>query len=137
MYNDYFFIADITGSQEAPPVYTDADGVAMFSVSSDQKKIRFRLEVNNLKDFLQATIHLGRRNISGPVVILLSTLNDQAIHSNKILIEGFLTAKDLIGPLKGKALSEFVDQMSAGKAYVNVHSMKHPDGEIRGKIKQQ
>jgi len=38
------------------------------------------------------------------------------------------------GPLEGKSISDLVDQINDGKAYVNVHTEKYPAGEIRGQI---
>ncbi|MFC4022461.1 CHRD domain-containing protein [Oceanobacillus longus] len=137
MYNDYFFISQLSGSQEVPPVRTDADGLALFHVSSDQKKIIYRLAVHDLRNMTQAHIHLGQRNINGPIVAFLFGPIDHGTSTNNKVIEGILTAKDLVGPLMGKPLSELVDLMSAGKTYVNVHTTQFPDGEIRGKIKQQ
>jgi CHRD domain len=51
-----------------------------------------------------------------------------------VLRWGTLTAADLVGPLQGKSISDLVDQIKAGNAYVNVHTEKYPAGEIRGQI---
>ena len=36
--------------------------------------------------------------------------------------------------MKGKQISDLVTAMSNGSTYVNVHTEKHPNGEIRGQI---
>ncbi|WP_067727470.1 CHRD domain-containing protein [Oceanobacillus damuensis] len=137
MYNDYFYIADLTGSQEVPPVSTDADGITLFHVSSDKENIRFRLEVDVLNNMTQAHIHAGSRNINGPIVAFLFGPLNQVSHYTDKVIEGYITAKDLVGPLKGKSIRELIDLMSSRKAYVNVHTALYPDGEIPGKITHQ
>ncbi|MGZ5511593.1 MAG: CHRD domain-containing protein, partial [Nitrososphaeraceae archaeon] len=40
----------------------------------------------------------------------------------------------LEGPMKGKQLSDLATTMSNGSTYVNVHTEKYPNGEIRGQI---
>ena len=40
----------------------------------------------------------------------------------------------LEGPLKGKTVTELPDVMQSGNSYVNVHTTKNPNGEIRGQV---
>jgi hypothetical protein len=51
-----------------------------------------------------------------------------------ILVEGNITQANLTGPLAGVPLSALIDNMMAGKTYVNVHTTQNPAGEIRGQI---
>lgn len=135
MYKNQLFFAKLRGSEEVPPVLTDAFGLAKFKVSRDERKIGFRLTVNNLSNFTQAHIHIGERGMNGPVVVFLFGPVDPDISVNKGVVEGIITAEDLIGPLKGKPLSALIDLMSEGETYVNAHTVQNPEGEIRGQIK--
>ncbi len=36
--------------------------------------------------------------------------------------------------MKGKTTADLISAMSSGDTYVNVHTSKHPKGEIRGQI---
>ena len=51
-----------------------------------------------------------------------------------ILAEGVITSADLMGSLEGGDLQDLLDNMVAGNAYVNVHTVENPGGEIRGQI---
>jgi hypothetical protein len=45
-------------------------------------------------------------------------------------------SQSLEGPLEGMQISDLVDLFDTGEAYVNVHTLTNPDGEIRGTIQQ-
>jgi hypothetical protein len=47
---------------------------------------------------------------------------------------GTVTADNLEGPMAGSQLSDLIDAMNNGQAYVNIHTEQNPDGEIRGQI---
>jgi len=65
-------------------------------------------------------LHMGKPGISGPIVVALCT-----------------SPKTCRSPIKGSAaLSKtFIAAIRRGDAYVNVHTVKNPGGEIRGLIK--
>jgi CHRD domain len=54
--------------------------------------------------------------------------------SNGFFINGSIVDLSLIGPMKGKTISDLVSSLNDGKNYVNVHTQGHPDGEIRGQL---
>lgn len=133
------FMAKLTGAQEVPPVKTTATGVAIFKLSPDGNSLHCQLKVTDLKDLTMAHIHLGQAGKNGKVVVWLYPLSGPppALKPGSftgVLAEGTVTAKNLAGPLKGKPLSALVKDFKAGKAYVNVHTVAHPEGEIRGQI---
>lgn len=65
-----------------------------------------------------AHIHLGKAGVAGNVIVPLCAGN---CHSG------------MTGT--AKISSKIVGQIEAGKTYVNVHTAKNPNGEIRGQVK--
>jgi hypothetical protein len=125
------------GRQEVPPVRTLASGTAIFHPSRDSKRLRFELVVRNITNVTQAHIHLGRKGINGPVVVLLFSPSIFGISVRRGIIRGVITQSDLVGPLAGKSIAKLISEFQKGNAYVNVHTIQNPNGEIRGQIKTQ
>lgn len=128
------FFATLRGAEEVPPVQTNATGDTVFKVNEDQRMMQYRLTVNNLANFTEAHIHLGRRGENGPVVAFLFGPVDPGITVSQGTVQGTLNQSDLVGPLAGQPFAELLNQMQAGNTYVNVHTKRHPAGEIRGQI---
>ena len=80
----------------------------------------------------QAHIHIGPADDTGPVAAFLFGLVEEGVDG--VDADGTLTAADLIGPLEGGTIADLVAEMRAGNAYVNVHTVAIPAGEIRGQI---
>ena len=51
-----------------------------------------------------------------------------------MIIRGNLTDSSLQGPVQGKTLGDLISLMNSGDTYVNILTLNHPDGEIRGQI---
>jgi hypothetical protein len=85
-----------------------------------------------------AHIHLGPVGETGPVVVWLYPDGPppQEIPGrfDGVLAEGTITSENLVGPLAGATLADLIDEIQAGNAYVNVHTVQNPPGEIRGQI---
>jgi hypothetical protein len=125
------FKAQLSGDQEVPPIQTTASGIAWFKQMQD--KVWFKLSVTNMEGVTQAHIHTGKVGENGPVVVTLyKSETPQPINGK--LSYGNITANVLEGPLKGKQISDLLTGMSNGSTYVNVHTEKYPNGEIRGQI---
>ena len=125
------FNAKLSGQQEVPPVQTTASGMAWFKPMQD--KIWFKLNVTDMKGVTQAHIHTGKQGENGPILVTLYK-SDTPQPINGKLAYGNITANLLEGPMKGKQISDLATAMSNGSTYVNVHTEKHPNGEIRGQI---
>lgn len=81
----------------------------------------------------QAHIHLGRPGQNGPIVAFLFGLTFGTT-TRLATIRGVLTNQSLVGPLRGRTIQDLVREIQRGNAYVNVHTVQNPDGEIRGQI---
>ena len=126
--------AILRGSNQNPPVETNAHGVFIATLSSDGKSITFKLIVANMENVTMAHIHIGDSATNGPVVVFLFHTETPVARQDGILSQGTFTASDFKGPLMGQAFSALINAIMNGDAYVNVHSTQHPAGEIRGQI---
>ncbi len=129
------FKAKLFGFEEVPKVTTPASGEAVFQFSKEGNELTYKLTVRNILNVTAAHIHDGKYGKNGPPIVSLFTGPKKEHEFTGTLAEGTITAKDLMGPLKGKLFSHFIQMIEDGHAYVNVHSETHPDGEIRGQIK--
>ncbi len=137
----------LSGAEEVPARDTNARGNALFSVSADGLSMTYKLIVANIDNVVAAHIHVAPAGVNGPVVLFLfGPAAPGGGPSNGVLAEGTVTAANLVGPLAGQPLSALLDAMSAGNAYVNVHTNDgvgatntgpgdFPGGEVRGQIR--
>jgi len=133
------FAAHLKGSNEVSnPVDTQAQGQAIFKLKADGTELHYKLITANINDVLMAHIHLGASDENGPVVVWLypSGPPPQEIPGrfDGVLAEGVITDASIVSPLL-TSLEDLVDVIRAGGAYVNVHTIANPGGEIRGQIK--
>lgn len=129
------FKAKLSGGKVVPPVKTTAKGEAIFQLSKDGNELTYKLTVTNIENVTAAHIHDGKYGKNGPPIVSLFTGPKKEHEFTGTLAEGTITAKDLMGSLKGKLFSHFIQMIEDGHTYVNVHSETHPDGEIRGQIR--
>jgi hypothetical protein len=108
--------ATLTGAQEVPPVTTSATGTAMISIGGD-RSVSGTITTTGV-DGMAAHIHEGASGKNGGVIVPFVKSGDKwTIPPGAKLTEA--------------QYKEFQD----GNLYVNVHSAKNKDGEIRGQLK--
>lgn len=136
------FRAHLSGSEEVPAVETQGQGQAIFKLSKDGTELDYKLIVANIQDVTQAHIHCGSDDVNGPVVAFLFGFVPGGVDVNGILREGTITASDVIprpdSPVCPGGIADFeelLDNLRSGEAYVNVHTVDNPGGEIRGQIR--
>ena len=124
----------LTGAGEVPAVVTGAQGEATFKIADDGLSIEYKLNVSNMEAVEQAHIHVGPADDTGPVVVFLFGRVVGGVDANGRLASGTFTAANLVGPLAGHELSDLIAEIESGNAYVNVHTVANPSGEIRGQL---
>jgi hypothetical protein len=129
------FSANLTGDSEVPPVTTNATGSAEFELNDDGDEMSYDLEVEDIEGGLFAHIHQGSDSENGPIVVTLFNATDGPTDEiDGTLESGTFTSEDFEGPLQGQNMTDLVDAIEGGQAYVNVHTEANPPGEVRGTI---
>ena len=131
----------LTGDAERPtPNDSRGQGQAIFKVSKDGTEIHYKLIASNIQNITQAHIHCcaNEEGTAGIVVWLYPSAPPLQLipgrHSG-VLAEGVITEASLRGALMGQPLSALLENIQSGLAYVNVHTLQFPPGEIRGQIR--
>jgi hypothetical protein len=130
------FSATLSGNDEVPPTESNSTGTAKFQVNENNSQVSYWVNITGIKKVNQAHIHNGTTGENGDIVVTLSKGKSAKGDDRppQIGFAGNITKDELQGPLKDKDISDLVSLMSAGNAYVNVHTDKYPDGAIRGQV---
>ena len=121
------FVINLTGSEEVPPVQTEATGVIGISLMPDS--VGYSINATNIDGVTAGHVHLGKKGENGPVVATLFKYDSPI---NEVSENGTITADKLEGPMAGKQLSDYLTAGAAGMLYINIHTERNPNGEIRG-----
>lgn len=109
------FHADMTAGDATPPSDSKGKGTADVTVDTDAKKVMWTVKIDDLTgDATAAHIHgpAAKGEKAAPEIDL-----------SKAIMSGSAAITDAQ-----------VADIKAGKTYVNVHTAKFPDGEIRGQL---
>lgn len=139
-HGDRKFRARLSGGEEVPAVDTDARGGAKFKLSKDGDELAFKLQVSRIEDVVASHIHCGTEGVNGPITAFL--FSGPAVTPHGILAQGTLTGADVIALPDSAAcpggiatFDDLIAKMRSGDAYVNVHTVVNPGGEIRGQVR--
>ena len=137
------FVADLSAEQSTVTDESDASASARFTLGDD--RLSYRLSLRNIEDVTAGHIHRGERGETGPIVATLLEFTDEtngsgdgeplsSVEDQPFVFSGEITADDLLNPLDDEPLSELVEIIRDEEAYVNIHTVENPSGEIRGQI---
>jgi hypothetical protein len=121
------FTVNLTGNEEVPPVQTEATGVAEFTPMG-MDSIGYTINATNIEGATAGHIHQGAKGENGPVVVTFKYDTPM----NEVSENGTITADKLEGPIAGKPVSDLAAAGANGTLYVNIHTEKKSNGEIRG-----
>ncbi len=123
------FYTTLSGDNEVGPVTTDATGAAGFSLSADGTSLDYVVIAHGLVDATAAHIHNAAAGANGPVLVALFGPHT-GLDVDGELASGTITEADLTSG----TMVELLAALRGGTAYVNVHTVVNPPGEIRGQI---
>ena len=126
------FRTHLKGGNEVPAVDTNAQGQAIFKLSKDGNELHYKLIVANIEDVVAAHIHCAPEGVNGPVGVTL--FSGGPISDSGTLAQDTVTGPDTDNDCLWADLDDVRDAMLQGEAYVNVHTLSNPPGEIRGQI---
>lgn len=149
------FSARLRGLNEVPPVSTAASGSFSAMLSADGTTLTYKETYTNLNaPILFSHIHFGfPREATGIMVFLCGpaagtpggppagTPNPPPCDGTTSgTVTGSVSAASVIGPnaqgiTPGADFAKVVQALREGAAYVNVHTMRSPSGEIRGQVR--
>jgi hypothetical protein len=136
------FKATLTGFQEVPAVSSTGTGTIELRIDDDAQTIEFELTYEKLEGTATsaAHIHLGQAGVNGGVsAFFCGGGGKPACTPTSGTFTGVITAADVIGPagqgIAAGEIAELIRAIRAGVTYANVHTNKHPGGEIRADIK--
>jgi hypothetical protein len=144
------------GSQEVPPRDSKGQAQAIFHLAKDGESIDYKLIAANIENVFMAHIHMvpdaPAPGVNGPIVVWLYPSTTPGVQAplgggriQGVIAQGTIEASALTGPLGGHPLSDLIDAMRTGHAYVNLHTNDgvgavntgpgdFPGGEIRADI---
>ena len=128
------FTALLSGANETPGIASGAGGTAAVTLNTATRTVTYRVDVYNMPSGTTAAhFHAGGPGVAGPVVVNFTV---QANISNDFSISGTATAADLVArqPQGIGSWDDFIQALTLGQIYVNVHSSVNPGGEIRGQV---
>ena len=134
--------ADLSGYEEVPAISSTGTGSLRLKVDDANQLVEYELNYENLEGTTTtaAHIHLGQKGVNGGVIVFFcGGGGTDPCTPGSGSFSGTFSAANVIGPTaQGIAPMEFgevVRALRAGMIYVNVHTNKHPGGEIRGQVK--
>ena len=127
------FRTHLSGEEEVPPVETNAQGQVKFRFDEAGDELQYKLIVANIEDVVAAHIHCAPAGKNGPVGVTL--FSGGPTSDPGTLAEGTITEPDDGNGCGWETLGDVLEAMRSGDAYVNVHTVAHPPGEIRGQIR--
>jgi hypothetical protein len=115
------FIANLSGKSAIPPnLSAVATGKATFTVTAGGKKMSYTVnatKISHVDNVVLVYWPTGANRASNVVLLQASALHHHPAATgpiNGVLVQGTITSSDLVGPLKGKQISDLVRDMLNG-----------------------
>lgn len=133
------FKARLQGLNEVPAVSSTARGEFTARIRGDA--VDWELSYERLEGTVTtaAHVHFGQKNVNGGISVFLCGGATPPCTPGSGTFRGTFTAADVGGPaaqgIAAGEIAELISAIRAGTTYINVHTDKHPGGEIRGQVR--
>ena len=125
------YMMSLTGAQERPtPVETKAMGEASLIIFADS--IQYAVNALDITGITGVHIHKGGPEEAGGVIVGLASSEEGMDPTNGSVVSGTITRDAELG--QDVTFDQLKELLKTGGAYINVHTKKHPGGEIRGMV---
>ena len=123
-------VAVLAGAYNSPPVVTDATGTVELTVQGS--RVHYQIRLNSIRDVTGVYLHIGQAGDNRPAVAdLFEGLKPGSVSG--VLASGTLERRDV----HEATMTQLIRALRRDDAYVSVHTMAHPQGELRGQLRLQ
>ena len=129
------FRARLSGDNQVPAVATNSGGRFQIVVNNGATAGEYTLRVDSGVRITQAHFHCGAAGVNGPVIVFLAGFHAAGWDvDGQWVSNATVTDANVMKSACGATLAEIFQQARAGNVYVNVHSVAHPGGVVRGQL---
>jgi hypothetical protein len=146
------FVAVMDAAQTVPFAPNDASGIALFKFNGKRTKLRYKVQVVDLDldgfvtpdvpgdDVTRLHFHFGVPGLAGPHILNVYKFpreDDRDLYVKPFdgVIRGVWDDGDEnLAGIPSYKLSDVIEYLCNGNAYVNAHTVDHETGAIRGQI---
>ena len=130
----------LDGKQISPPVNTTGSGNASLFYKHDVSELNnfllYNISVSNIDDVTRVHLHQGTYGVNGTLsnnLTILPNYEKTGILSNGNISNNNSFQYELSGKAKD-VIDIIMKDLRSGEMYIDIHTKKYPDGEIRGQI---
>ena len=150
------FRADLAGEAEVPPLFSESYGRAL--INGNDSSLTYLINVSSLDKVTSASLYKGDPTENGQVLVSLLNLTKPSGIIDGKLVEGTINSSSIIPSLANlttnitisepatgnltnmtsavptSKLDALIELMNQNMTYINIHTSKFPDGELRGTL---
>jgi len=127
--------AQVTGKFTAdlmPRSGSSASGTATLELQDNA--VKYNIDATGLNNVTDIAISQETGTGRAPDVVIIRTASQSGLGQGTGGLSGNFTESELIGPLQGKTLADFVKAINDGKIIFRVQTVAFPLGEIAGNV---
>ena len=128
-----------SGDQEVPPVSpTDTSASVELKFDKQLTKVKYELNIENGVAVTQSHLHCGPVGVNGPIVAFLFGKIDAGVDFDDDKVKGTIVDANIQDQNCGtgtiNSVASLLEAIQDGFIYLNVHTLAHPGGEVRGQV---